>query len=51
MAERNWSVLWVPHGAGETRSFTVSARALEAIGGSAAVLVGIGLSFVVMAVR
>jgi murein DD-endopeptidase MepM/ murein hydrolase activator NlpD len=51
MAERHWSILWVPHGSGETRSFTVSYRALKAIGGTAAVLAVIGVGFVVTAVR
>jgi murein DD-endopeptidase MepM/ murein hydrolase activator NlpD len=51
MAERHWSVLWVPHGSGETRALTVSYRALKAIGGTAAVLAVIGLGFVVTAVR
>lgn len=51
MAERHWSILWVPHGAGETRGFTVSARALKTVGGTAAVLAVIGVGFVVTAVR
>jgi len=51
MAERNWSILWVPHGSGETRSLTVSDRVLKAIGSTAAVLAVIGLGFVAMAVR
>jgi murein DD-endopeptidase MepM/ murein hydrolase activator NlpD len=51
MAERHWSILWVPHGAGETRTFTVSNRALKTIGGTVAVLAVIGAGFVVTAVR
>lgn len=51
MAERQWSLLWVPHGAGETRSFTVSDRVLKTIGGTTAVLLVVGLGFVVTAVR
>jgi len=51
MAEQHWSLLWVPHGAAETRSITVSARALKTIGGTTAVLLVIGLGFVVTAVR
>ena len=51
MAERHWSLLWVPHGAGETRSLTVSDRALKTVGGTVAVLLVVGLGFVAMAVR
>lgn len=51
MAERNWSILWVPHGAGETRSITVSDRTLKTIGGTVAVLLVVGLGFVVTALR
>lgn len=51
MAERHWSVLWVPHGAGATRSFSVSHRALKIVGGTAAVLLIVGLGFVYIAVR
>ncbi len=51
MAERHWSILWVPHGSGGTRSFSVSYRALKIIGGTAAVLLVVGVGFVYTAVR
>lgn len=51
MAQRHWSILWVPHSAGETRSVSVSGRALKLIGGTAAVLLVVGLGFVYTAVR
>lgn len=43
--------MWVPHGAGTTRSIRVSHRALKVIGSSAAVLLVVGLVFVSVAVR
>jgi murein DD-endopeptidase MepM/ murein hydrolase activator NlpD len=43
--------MWVPHGAGTTRSFGVSYRALKVIGGTAAVLLVIGLGFAYGAIR
>ncbi len=51
MAQRYWSILWVPHGAAGTRSFTVSYRALKIVGGTAAVLLVVGFGFVYTAVR
>ncbi len=46
MADRqHWTVMWVPHGAGTTRSMGISYRALKVMGGSAAVLLVIGLVF------
>ncbi len=43
--------MWVPHGAGTTRSMGISYRALKVMGGSAAVLLVIGLVFVYTAIR
>ena len=46
MAERHrWTIMWVPHGAGTTRSIGVSYRALKFIGGTAAVVLVVGLVF------
>jgi len=43
--------MWVPHGAGTTRSMGVSYRALKLIGGTAAVLLVVGLGFAYTAIR
>jgi len=52
MDERHrWTILWVPHGSGTTRSFGVSYRALKLIGGTAAVLLVVGLGFAYGAIR
>ena len=52
MAERHrWTIMWVPHGAGTTRSLAISYRALKVLGGSAAVLLVVGLVFVSVAIR
>jgi hypothetical protein len=50
MTERQWTVVWVPHGAGGSRSVTVSERALKVIGSAAAValLVVGGLGYTVI---
>ena len=43
--------MWVPHGAGTTRSIGVSYRALKFIGGTAAVVLVVGLVFAYTAIR
>lgn len=43
--------MWVPHGAGASRSIGVSHRALKVIGGTAAVLLVVGLVFAYIAIR
>jgi murein DD-endopeptidase MepM/ murein hydrolase activator NlpD len=48
---RRWSILWVPHGSGTTRSIGVSYRALQAIASTAAVLLVVGTVFVYLAIR
>ena len=51
MAERRWSVVWVPHGAGASRSWSVSYRTLKVLAGSAAVCGVLGAAFVLTAIR
>lgn len=51
MAQRHWTVVWVPHGAGMSRSVSVSFRTLKVIGGTAAVLAVLALGFVYTAIR
>jgi len=52
MAKRHcWTILWVPHGAGTTRSIRVSHRALKVAGGTLGVLVVAGVGFGVTAIR
>ncbi|MBI2073959.1 MAG: M23 family metallopeptidase [Gemmatimonadetes bacterium] len=52
MAERHrWTIMWVPHGAGTTRSIGVSYRGLKLIGGTAAVLLVVALVFAYTAIR
>lgn len=52
MAERDrWTILWVPHGAGTTRSIGVSDRALKTFLGSLAVLLVVGIGFAYAAIR
>ncbi len=50
MTERQWTVVWVPHGAGASRSVTVSERALKVVGSAAAMalLVVLGLGYTVI---
>jgi Peptidase family M23 len=51
MAERRWSVVWVPHGAGASRSWSVSYRTLKLLAGTSAVCGLIGAGFVLTAIR
>jgi Peptidase family M23 len=51
MAERRWSVVWVPHGAGASRSWSVSYRTIKILTGTAAGCALIGAAFVLTAIR
>jgi murein DD-endopeptidase MepM/ murein hydrolase activator NlpD len=51
MVERRWSVVWVPHGSGTSRSWSVSYRALRAAASVSAVGALVALGFIYTAVR
>ena len=51
MAERRWSVVWVPHGAGASRSWSVSYRTVKLLVGTAAFCAIVGAGFVLTAIR
>lgn len=51
MAERRWSVVWVPHGAGASRSWSVSYRTIKLLAGTSTVCAVIAAGFVLTAIR